>query len=149
MADEEKDKKLDNITQEKADFLALLQSESGCECFMQHLKQNYTEHHLMFWQECQKYRQIEDETLRKEEAKKIYGKFVKSGTRLQINVTDVIRGTVEDKVAEGEKTLFDAAERVCMDLMKGNQYHPFMKTKDYEAFKKSQETKKSSACTIL
>lgn len=174
----------DSVQQEKADFLALLADPTGAEYFMDYLKTNYTEHHLMFWREVQTYKVLEKTVesnadpivfgkqclaLFKKQALEVFNKYIKAGTKLQINVTDIVKGSIEDMVLQEQKKqadtgemdavaleevlqvwrqVFDESERVCEDLMKGNQYHPFMKTADYATWTK-QKVKKSSACVLL
>ena len=85
----------------------------------------------------------------------MYEKFVKHGVKHQINVYDEIRTRVQEKVRDKDITitLFDKAERVALDLMKGNQYHPFMQTKEAIEWKKNKEKRErkkgSSACNLL
>ena len=142
----------DAINQEKLEFISLLENDEGRACFMGFLETNYTEHHLIFWEEVKDYRKLTDAAAIKAAADALFKKFVKAGTKLQINVTDMIKAQIEDDIKAGATlVVFDEAERICMDLMKGNQYHPFMKTPEYIAWKKKEDNagKKSGTCNIL
>jgi hypothetical protein len=111
----------------------------------------------------------DDVSARNEKANEFYTRFVKNGSKQQINITEPqrlrLQAAIEkigQKDADGKQQnatvdLFDEAAATCLELIKGNYFFPFQQSKQYQAYQAEKKTreesqpkeKKSGACTIL
>merc|ERR1712218_129863 len=132
----------------------LVEDESGYAVFLTFLENQYTQQHLHFWKEVQAYRTeaIKDDCDKKaieQRAHDMFKKYCKSGTKHQINITDVVKGRLEDSMQEEiNSSTFDAVERVCMNLLMGI-LHLFQETPEYKNWMKKREPKTSSRTCVI
>lgn len=140
-------------------FIALLHHERGRGLFYEFLKSNYSEHHLSYWEEVQKFKKLNSSTTSEEEIKmhslKIYNEYVKNGVKQQINIYDVQRMKIKENLEKPTLHIFDESENIVFELIKGNYYVKFRESEPYKQWKteteQSSKQKKtsSSACCIL
>lgn len=147
---------------ENQNLLTLLKSESGNEAFNAFLTKKFTQHHLTFWWEVEKFKEETDEEKKLEIAKFMYDTYIKVGTKNQVNIYTPLRDKIQKTICENgspEQNVFDEAQKVVWDMFKGNFYRSFLKTEEYTTWKTGYDqaeadaaakaAKKSSACTIL
>lgn len=139
---------------DNAKFMALIKHPEGCELFKKHLMANYTEQHLCFWQDVQVFRKItnDDEALRTE-ARKLFNMYVKKSSVKEINITEVLKSHIKDKLdQEPSIEMFADAERTSLDLIKGNFFFQFLQTDAYKNWKANlgkPGKKEGGGCSIM
>lgn len=177
-------------------FMTLLHHTQGRQLFLDQLRRNHSEHHLLYWETTLNYKiqgrqslidegivddglaapihsltplppqqfthplDVSTNAMLQQTALKIYNDYIKNGVKLQININDHCRTAIKDNLAHATIHLFDDADNVAIELIKGNYFFAFkesehwpeylaLKARDDQQRAREQEKRKSkTACVI-
>ena len=140
-------------------FLYLLHSSSGRPLFFEHLRNGFSEHHLLFWEQVQQYKRLslpasspsspvpssstDLSPTPLQKAQSITSRFITTGSPLQINITEQARLRITSQLTKAggvaPQGLFDESEHVVVELMKGNYFFSFKETEDYQRWLRDEK----------
>ena len=86
-------------------FLLILHDAAGRAALLDYLKAGYSEHHLIFWEEAtQVYAKLEAQEERNRLAQDMWHRYIKNGSKSQINITEPQRLRLQSAVEQiGQK----------------------------------------------
>mmetsp|Transcript_36862 Transcript_36862/g.72373 ORF Transcript_36862/g.72373 Transcript_36862/m.72373 type:complete len:152 (+) Transcript_36862:24-479(+) len=116
-------------------FMKVIKIPSGCELFELHLKKQYTEQHLTFWVEVQQFRNLNNPPEIEKVANKLFNTFIKKNSVKEVNLTEVLVSQIKESLATPHKDMFLEAERICLDLIKGNHFFTFLQSSEYKTWR--------------
>ncbi|KAJ0065604.1 hypothetical protein NL108_013631 [Boleophthalmus pectinirostris] len=122
-------------------FDQLLQCKTGLLVFEEFLRSEYSEENLLFYLDCEAFRNLPPESDRTAPARRIYREYVASGAPRQINIDCVIQAEIRSSLSDPGPECFSSAQRTVHALMENDSYPRFLKSPLYQAL---QET---AACT--
>lgn len=102
------------------DFTQVLLDDEARAALKDLLCESKCEHHLVFYEEVTRYKQIEstNESEIKARSAKIYDEYVRVGAHSQINLTEHPLQRIRTNLATPTLTLFDEASSICLDLIR-------------------------------
>lgn len=102
------------------DFTQVLLDDEARGALKDLLSESKAEHHLVFYEEVTRYKQIAatDEGEIKARSAKIYDEFVRVGAKAQINLTAQPLQRIQNNLATPTLALFDEASQICLDLIR-------------------------------
>uniref|UniRef100_W5MYG3 Regulator of G protein signaling 14a n=1 Tax=Lepisosteus oculatus TaxID=7918 RepID=W5MYG3_LEPOC len=114
-------------------FERLLEDPTGVRYFTAFLKSEVSAENILFWQACEKFRQIppsqKDELLR--EAREIYVNYLSSNALHAINIDDTAR--IEESLLDNPTPdMFQKAQQQIFKLMKFDSYTRFVRSQLYQ-----------------
>lgn len=87
-------------------FEKLLEDASGLHTFAVFLQKEFSAENIYFWTACERYRNIEDNAKRTQEANTIFSKHLAVGASDPVNVDSKARTLAQEKLCFAEKDLF-------------------------------------------
>jgi hypothetical protein len=133
---EEPEEEVDDEETANIKFKEILADDECRKLLMFECKQGFSEHHLVFWEEVQIFKKLDeaDEDTVTTEATRMYNQFVKTGVKEQVNITEALRLEVKDDLQAPHVGMFAGAEQSVSDLIKGNFYYKFIARQSYKAW---------------
>lgn len=116
-------------------FDQLLQCKTGVLVFGEFLRSEYSEENLLFYLDCEAFKDLPPESDRTAEAKRIYREFVAVGAPRQINIDCVTRAQVGENLSDPGPDCFERAQRNVHSLMQNDSYPRFLKSQLYQALR--------------
>ncbi|XP_035267321.1 regulator of G-protein signaling 14-like isoform X2 [Anguilla anguilla] len=114
-------------------FERLLEDPTGVLYFTAFLKSEVSAENILFWQACEKFRQIpanqKEELMR--EARSIYSTYLSSSASSAINIDDTAR-TEEGALEDPKPEMFNKAQQQIFKLMKFDSYTRFVRSQLYQ-----------------
>ncbi|KAK1161082.1 regulator of G-protein signaling 14-like isoform X1 [Acipenser oxyrinchus oxyrinchus] len=115
-------------------FERLLEDPTGVRYFTEFLKSEVSAENILFWQACEKFRQIpadrKDELAR--EARKIYDTYLSISAFNAINIDDTAR-MEESELRDPKTDMFAKPQQQIFKLMKFDSYTRFVKSQLYQS----------------
>ncbi|XP_061388839.1 regulator of G-protein signaling loco [Musca vetustissima] len=121
----------------------LLADPAGLKTFAEFLKLEYAAENIYFWTACERYRHIESETERRDQALEIFKKHLSSGSMEPVNVDSQARGLVERNLPLAGPDLFHPAQKQIFNLMKFDSYQRFLRSELYKQCLQAEKKGKS------
>ncbi|XP_036404758.1 regulator of G-protein signaling 14-like [Megalops cyprinoides] len=115
-------------------FERLLEDPTGVRYFTAFLKSEVSAENILFWQACEKFRQIpanQKEELT-QEARSIYNTYLSNGASNAINIDDTAR-TEEKDLEDPKPDMFQKAQTQIFKLMKFDSYTRFVRSPLYQS----------------
>lgn len=113
----------------------ILSDKLLCTLFHDWAVENVCSENLHFYHEVEKYTTILDPDFRKQEAYRIYGKFIQARAAAQVNLDYECQRAIEAELDHPTPTTFEEAKYVVLDLMRFDLYLKFLGSNLYRNFK--------------
>uniref|UniRef100_A0A8C6V1C9 RGS domain-containing protein n=1 Tax=Neogobius melanostomus TaxID=47308 RepID=A0A8C6V1C9_9GOBI len=133
------------LTEQHTVFTSEMDEKPGCECrcvdlyfaagllvFREFLRSEYSEENLLFYLDCEAFRDLSSESDREAAAKRIYREFVMLLSPPQINIDCVTRAEVLANLTDPGPDCFNKAQRTVLSLMENDSYPRFVKSQLYQ-----------------
>ncbi|XP_073826162.1 regulator of G-protein signaling loco-like [Musca autumnalis] len=121
----------------------LLADPAGLKTFAEFLKLEYAAENIYFWTACERYRNLESEAERRDQAMEIYKKHLSSGSMEPVNVDAQARCMVERNLTTAVRDLFHPAQKQIFNLMKFDSYQRFLRSDLYKQCLQAEKKGKS------
>ncbi|KAK7877257.1 hypothetical protein WMY93_032032 [Mugilogobius chulae] len=122
-------------------FEQLLQCKTGVLMFEKHLRTEYSEENLLFYLDCEAFRNLPPESDRKAAARRIFREYVANGAPRQINIDSATRAEISSSLSDPEPECFSRAQRTVYSLMEHDSYPRFIKGSVYQALRHSARSR--------
>ncbi|XP_045080410.1 regulator of G-protein signaling 14 isoform X3 [Coregonus clupeaformis] len=115
-------------------FERLLQDPTGVLYFTAFLKSEVSAENILFWQACEKFRQIPANQKEKlnQEARSIYSSYLSGSASHPINIDDTVR-IEEREVRNPHPDMYHKAQQQIFKLMKFDSYTRFVRSQLYQS----------------
>jgi len=123
---------------ELASLEAILDNPLATAHFRLFLNGQFTAENLLFYEEVDKYRRSVNHL-----ANHLHRTFVAEDAPQQVNIEAILRKAITDNMEVPDMKMFDAAQFVCLGLMRTNSYSQFLVSKSAKAFLTQKEAKEA------
>uniref|UniRef100_A0A1B0BG06 RGS domain-containing protein n=1 Tax=Glossina palpalis gambiensis TaxID=67801 RepID=A0A1B0BG06_9MUSC len=120
-------------------FEQLLEDTAGLKAFAEFLKLEYSAENIFFWTACERYRLLENESERVEQAKNIFYKHLANGSSEPVNVDSQARNLSEGTLDSAQRDVFAPAQKQIFNLMKFDSYPRFIRSNLYRSCLQAEE----------
>lgn len=120
-------------------FEQLLEDTAGLKAFAEFLKLEYSAENIFFWTACERYRLLENESERAEQAKNIFYKHLANGSSEPVNVDSQARNLSEETLDSAQRDVFAPAQKQIFNLMKFDSYPRFIRSNLYRSCLQAEE----------
>uniref|UniRef100_A0A1A9UWD6 RGS domain-containing protein n=1 Tax=Glossina austeni TaxID=7395 RepID=A0A1A9UWD6_GLOAU len=120
-------------------FEQLLEDTAGLRAFAEFLKLEYSAENIFFWTACERYRLLENESERAEQAKNIFCKHLANGSSEPVNVDSKARNLSEETLDSAQRDIFAPAQKQIFNLMKFDSYPRFIRSNLYRSCLQAEE----------
>ncbi|XP_062281165.1 regulator of G-protein signaling 14 isoform X1 [Scomber scombrus] len=122
-----------NVLSWAVSFEKLLEDSIGVHYFRAFLKSEVSEENILFWQDCEKFRNIPATSIRKlkEKACFIYNTYLSENAPYSVNIDDTAK-TEEKDLKEPTPDMFNKAQTQIFKLMKMDSYRRFVRSPLYQ-----------------
>jgi len=113
-----------------------------CELFHEWAVENLCSENLLFYEEVDKFKAIENPDVMKSEAARIFGRYVQSGAIAEVNLDHECRTAISEQIETPSAGLFDEARQSVADMIKYDLYLKFVDSNIYRDYKGFPSTKR-------
>ncbi|KAJ3445407.1 double hit isoform b [Anaeramoeba flamelloides] len=123
-------------------FYKLVSKKQYSIFFMNFLKSQYNEENLLFYNEVINFKQLENNEELTEKAEEIFNNFIKTDSKMQININGMTRGNIQTRMESNNisSDLFNEAQNQIYLLMLNDPYTRFLDSSYYEELQKTNPT---------